>query len=154
MTSLEHETAYVRLRLTAGESFNAPFAIVANGARSKLVKTIGLRPFATTGLAIDAELEVDNSILEEHSDVVSFNFGCVEAGYGWVFPKSDGLSCGIGGWYNPRKLGASLRTFLQHTIPPKAVHRIERRGHLFPCTAARAAHLWSRLCSWRRRELG
>ena len=146
VTSLEHETAYVRLRLTAGESFNAPLAIVANGARSKLVKTIGLRPFATTGLAIDAELEVDNSILEEHSDVVSFNFGCVEAGYGWVFPKSDGLSCGIGGWYNPRKLGASLRTFLQDTIPPKAVHRIERRGHPIPVYSGVTPLTCGRVC--------
>ena len=144
--NLERETSHVRLKLVQGESINAPFAIVANGARSNLVKTVGLRASATTGLAIDAELEVDDSLLEKHFDVVSFNFCCIESGYGWVFPKSDGLSCGIGGWYNPRKLGATLRTFLHNTIPSESVHKLTRRGHPIPIYSGVTPLTCGRVC--------
>ncbi len=38
----------------------------------------------------------DKSVLEEHGDRAVFGFGFVPRGYGWVFPKKDHFSVGIG----------------------------------------------------------
>jgi menaquinone-9 beta-reductase len=77
----------VILTTDTGERIAVPFVILANGARSRLCASLGLNEGAPYGLAIDAELTVDDVTWALEGGRATFNFGCVPGGYGWIFPQ-------------------------------------------------------------------
>jgi geranylgeranyl reductase family protein len=78
---------------TEGEPLTGRYLIAADGARGQLWKWLGFkkRKFRTAG-ALEAEIPVPNSTLR----TVHFEFGMVQQGYIWNFPKADGYSIGVG----------------------------------------------------------
>ncbi|WKV08325.1 geranylgeranyl reductase family protein [Thermoanaerobacterium sp. CMT5567-10] len=48
------------------------------------------------GIALEAEIYVDNSDVERLKGEVVVDFNAIKYGYGWVFPKKDRLSIGVG----------------------------------------------------------
>jgi flavin-dependent dehydrogenase len=63
------------------------------------------------GLGVESEIPFDSTFdfPEEELQCIHLDFGGVPNGYGWVFPKKEGLSIGIGGMFrdgakiNPRQ---------------------------------------------------
>ena len=79
-----------------GDEISAPIVVGADGARSVVAGGAGLgRGYG--GVALEAEIYPrDRSVLDEHADRAVFGFGFIPRGYGWVFPKKDHFSVGIG----------------------------------------------------------
>src|SRR3989337_2467616 len=66
-----------------------------NGAGRRFISPDTVRTIAAS---IEAEIAVDQSVLDKHSNYVHIDFGVIPYGYAWVFPKKNMLSVGIAGF--------------------------------------------------------
>ena len=89
----------------------------ADGAYSLVAKTFGIsrpRAFAT---AIEVNLNRDRAYVPDEV-VPCFDFGAVDQGYGWVFPKQDHLNIGL---YTFARGVKRLRPTLMHYMEAKGI---------------------------------
>ncbi|MDX2255804.1 MAG: geranylgeranyl reductase family protein [Pseudanabaenaceae cyanobacterium bins.39] len=80
---------------TEHDVFEAKYLIAADGARGSMAKWLG---FKERKRRMGAALEVEAPHPTEHPDVSAahFDFGSIQNGYIWNFPKADGASIGSG----------------------------------------------------------
>ncbi len=86
----------VQVMTDDGQEFVARYLIGADGANSLVAGKLGLRRNKALGVALEAEVRVDELTLTRYADTALFEFGAVKKGYLWIFPKRDHLSVGIG----------------------------------------------------------
>jgi len=82
---------------TKGRKYHSKLLIGADGAASIVARSAKLRDNIMPGLAWEAEVEVEPEVLRRYSKTVFLDWGTFPGGYGWVFPKEDHLSIGVGG---------------------------------------------------------
>lgn len=80
----------------AGQSFTARYLVGADGANSRVARSLGLRPKRKMGAAIEVEVKVPPAVMEKYRDRPRFIFGELGLGYLWIFPKGEHLSVGAG----------------------------------------------------------
>jgi geranylgeranyl reductase family protein len=85
------------IALQSGEEVAFKFLIGADGVNSLVAKTLFGKSFdpATIGFTLEAEVPRDR--LPQQGDIVEFDFSAARWGYGWVFPKQESFTIGIGG---------------------------------------------------------
>ncbi|MBM4346621.1 MAG: geranylgeranyl reductase family protein [Deltaproteobacteria bacterium] len=127
------------IELANGERLRSHYLIGADGAESIVARSLSLSPHVNdeNGIAIQSEIRFDSSIPfpEKELQCVHLDFGQIPNGYGWVFPKKEWLSIGIGGMFretkkiNPRQ---HLNRFMKGLayVPEGKTERM--RGHLLP----------------------
>ena len=86
---------------TSKNSYRSRIVIGSDGVNSTVAKKSGIRTRwgDGIGLCLEAEVELGKTLIDScvGSDVAEFYF--VESwGYGWVFPKRDHISIGVGGF--------------------------------------------------------
>jgi flavin-dependent dehydrogenase len=102
----------------------ARFLIGADGADSQVRRLVGQFDSRYSGLALEADAAVTMQGQE-----ISFDFGVVSHGYGWVFPKRDHVNVGLYTWspsvrltpellceYAARRLGVDLGPTRGHRL--------------------------------------
>ncbi|NPV77765.1 MAG: geranylgeranyl reductase family protein [Anaerolineae bacterium] len=94
LVSLRQSDHQVTAETTRG-SFSAQTLIGADGVNSLTARALDLLPDRLAGAALEAEVEVPQSALLEQGPYVTFDFGALPKGYGWIFPKRDHLSVGV-----------------------------------------------------------
>lgn len=94
MLSLSQDDASVTVKTTE-TTWQARFLVGADGIYSQTAKMLGLLPVREMGYAVEAELQVPPTVLESFKGYVTFDFGAVRDGYGWIFPKKGHLSVGV-----------------------------------------------------------
>lgn len=78
---------------TASGDFSALYLIGCDGAKGSMAKWLGLaRRRARWGGALEVEVLVGS----HPQRAAHFDFGSVQNGYAWNFPKADGYSIGVG----------------------------------------------------------
>jgi geranylgeranyl reductase family protein len=84
----------------------ADTVIGADGANGIVARSAGLRNERTLAIAIEAEVPHEWGTGHEdlRPEVVHLEYGAVERGYAWVFPKGDHLNVGAG-VFRPRGIG-------------------------------------------------
>ena len=91
--------------------------VAADGAYSLVAKTFGIarpRAFATA-----IELNLGRDMLRLPGELVpSFDFGAVDQGYGWIFPKQDHLNVGL---YTFARGLKNLRPLLLYYLEAKGI---------------------------------
>ena len=94
--SLEETKGSVRVTTEKGYTYTGSVVVGADGARGVVAKAAGMqRPLC--GFSIEGELYPERSeALDKYKDQVLFGFGYIGGGYGWIFPKKDHFSVGIG----------------------------------------------------------
>lgn len=90
--------------------FNCRYLIAADGALSRIAKMVGWKDSRTLIPALEYETTVSSKSFERFSRAPQFDIGVAPHGYGWVFPKKNHLSIGVGG-LSPRKLRINLKNF-------------------------------------------
>lgn len=91
----------VNVKTTKGD-YLSKIIIGADGVNSLVAKKAGLRKKwepNESGICIETEIELPDSYIEqfvEDSQLIDFYF-IEDWGYGWVFPKGNTLSIGVGG---------------------------------------------------------
>lgn len=77
-------------------TYRARFLAGADGAGSIVARTMGGNGIRDYIAAINADVIVPDNELEKWKTRIHIDVGCVSEGYGWVFPKKQMLSIGIG----------------------------------------------------------
>lgn len=80
--------------------FRAKLVVIAEGGLGKLAKKLGCAPKNNVLAALEYEhysQDLDGKLF------IDFDYNC--NGYAWNFPKSDGLSLGIGGFFKGQNKG-------------------------------------------------
>jgi len=69
-------------------------------------------------------------------------------GYGWIFPKKDYLSCGVGAWQGQRSPGLPkiMDDFLNNSFPPGSISTVKRLVHPIPAYAGHREIATQRVC--------
>jgi len=83
--------------VTTHDTFKAEFLAGADGANSVVAESLGLRKGIELGMGIEAEISVPREKLIKWDSLMGLDLGHISGGYGWIFPKKDHLSIGIGG---------------------------------------------------------
>jgi geranylgeranyl reductase family protein len=91
---VNHEKVEV---VTTHDTFKAEILVGADGANSIVAKSLGLRKGIELGIGIEAEISVPRERLIKWDSLMGLDLGHISGGYGWIFPKKDHLSIGIGG---------------------------------------------------------
>ena len=87
---------------TSRGAFRATVVVGADGANSRVAKAIGLFNH-DRGVAIEAEVTPTPSLLESYRDKVYVSYADPAWGYGWIFPKKERLSVGVGTFSKSRR---------------------------------------------------
>lgn len=95
VTSVQEEDGSYRVLTDRGE-FSGRVVAGADGVHSAVGRCLGLAQGKRAGAAIEYELYPDEDSLRTWKSRAAFDYGVVPYGYGWVFPKADHLSVGIG----------------------------------------------------------
>lgn len=124
-------------------TMTARYLVGADGAASRVARYLGLRQNRLLGGTLEAAvpLQGNQRLQEEFQDRALFSFGVVDWGYGWVFPKGDHVSVGIGrfrrGRHNLHRLFREEMTRLGIDLDGIKIH-----GHPIPSYQARSWPWW------------
>jgi geranylgeranyl reductase family protein len=91
----------VEVELARGKKLRCEYLVGADGPGSVVAKSLSLSPPQDDGIGMGLESEIPfESVIdfpEKELQLIHLDFGRIPNGYGWVFPKREGLSIGIGG---------------------------------------------------------
>ncbi|WPF88615.1 geranylgeranyl reductase family protein [Cyanobacterium aponinum AL20118] len=85
---------------TENESFKGRYLIGADGAKGSMAKWLG---FGKQKKSVVGALELEIPVQKVENKETYLEFGLVQHGYAWNFPKADGYSIGAGGFAKNRK---------------------------------------------------
>jgi geranylgeranyl reductase family protein len=101
VVKVEEKRDGVEVELNEGEKIRSEYLIGADGQESIVGKSLSLlRPKGDgNGFGMESEIPFESTFdfPREELQLVHLDFGGVPNGYGWVFPKKEGLSIGVGG---------------------------------------------------------
>lgn len=144
LADLEQDDDGVELATSRGP-IRAAWVIGADGVLSTVARKAGWEHATRTIPALEVELRVPPGVHARFAGVARFDFEAMEAGYGWVFPKREHLSCGIltmrrgvGG------LSEALERYLAR-VGAAPVLSEERHGYVIPVRPRRGGFVRGRV---------
>lgn len=115
--ALHQEPGGVRIETRNG-GFRSRVVIGADGASSVVAHASGLRKDLKPGMAWEAEMDAAEEDLNRFGNTVFLDWGTFPGGYGWIFPKRNHFSAGVGG---PASLSRFLKTYNQKFIQASGI---------------------------------
>jgi geranylgeranyl reductase family protein len=121
----------------------APALVGADGANGVVTTQLGYEHAMESAVALEGNIRYPDGIPDWLRGRVALQLGSMAGGYGWIFPKSDHINVGVGGWKSI--VGADLRTALDtlcrsYDLDPARVEQL--RGHHLPMMRP-GAMLWA-----------
>jgi flavin-dependent dehydrogenase len=96
--------------------FHSRYVIGADGVHSLIAKKCGLISKRSTSLAYEARLSLPTGRVNPAVDSITFDFGTILFGYGWIFPKRDHLNVGVfRSWPGKRTTKRQLLGFIDQS---------------------------------------
>jgi geranylgeranyl reductase family protein len=131
VTALETRADRVVLATSAG-SVEARWVVAADGVLGKTAALAGWTDTLASIPALEAEVRVAPDVYARFAASARFDLDALPRGYGWVFPKREHLSCGVGAFARGRvKLHEALDVYLARLgivpVEPPVVH-----GYVIP----------------------
>ena len=100
---VEERRPWVEAELERGKKLSCEYLIGADGAGSIVTQSLSLLPPKSHGRGMGLESEIPFQAAvnfpKEDFHSIHLDFGRIPNSFGWVFPKRDGLSVGIGGMF-------------------------------------------------------
>ena len=97
----------IEVSLEQGRKLRCQYLIGADGARSVVARIFSLLSSKKDENGFGLQCEVPYGLIpgfpKDDLHFVHLDFGRIPFGYGWVFPKGEGLSIGVGGLLNAGK---------------------------------------------------
>jgi geranylgeranyl reductase family protein len=117
--------------LSDGSSIFFRYLVGADGIKSVVARSLFGSSFNPGTVGFGLELDVFRANVPNFPDVPEIHIGAARWGYGWVFPKGDRATLGVGGLHNKNaNLAERFQSFLRlrcGQIPPGRV-----KGHFLP----------------------
>ena len=106
----------VNLIDASGRKVSAKMVVGADGANSTVGRLGGWSHFQAVAPALECELTVSDADMMRFSGTARFDLDIPKDGYGWVFPKGQHLSIGVGRFFNKERINLheTLDTYLAH----------------------------------------
>lgn len=82
-------------------TFHGKILAGADGARSIVARAFGLANQASYAVTLDQRLSLSPEEAVRHQGTIQADYGLLQRGYAWVFPKRDHLSLGAGVMMGP-----------------------------------------------------
>ncbi len=121
------------LVMTDKNTYFAKLLIGADGVNGTIARSIGLKPKKRTAVLMEGEVKVKEQRFKKVENEIQFDFGSVPYGYGWIFPKADHLSLGVGGLKGMIKNpGPYYSGFLSDLYLPDDIESEKRFGYTIP----------------------
>ncbi len=118
---------------TKASDFSCRIVIGSDGENSIVAKSLNLmQKNVSKAYAIESEIYVNDATLRRYEKTVGLDWGTLPNGYGWIFPKKDHLSVGVGG---PFSLANKVKPYYDSIIRNLDIDVIETRsvqGHMIP----------------------
>lgn len=102
--------------ITDKNTYEASFFIGADGANSLVAEKSGLAQRRKNYFTLTAELKVPLKKLEENRSTIWIDIGKVPRGCGWIFPKKNHFTLGIGLFYSKKGRVKDPRFFIYEFI--------------------------------------
>jgi len=115
--AVHQENGGVRIQTRNG-IFRSRLVVGADGASSMVAHSSGLWKDLMPGLAWEAEMDAEEKELKQFGSTVFLDWGTFPGGYGWIFPKRNHFSVGVGG---PASLSRYLKTYNQQFIQTSGI---------------------------------
>ena len=129
----------LRVTTSKGE-LTTKLLVGADGVNGRVAKALGLVVSTRYMTALEGELYPGTSLdLERFKNTLHYDFGVIPKGYGWVFPKGDHLSVGVG-TFSKKAMGIN-RAFESYLSLKGLSHarKIDPvKGHLIPALSRNA----------------
>ncbi|PIE32125.1 geranylgeranyl reductase [candidate division KSB3 bacterium] len=117
--------------LQNGRSYQADFIIGADGVLSRVAQRLNPTAIKTQRFMLGLEAELPRKHLQEDVTTPEIYFGLVKWGYGWVFPKSETITVGLGGvWRKNPHIKPQFQSFLKQRFHVGS--NLPIRGHFLP----------------------
>lgn len=136
--------------MAGDKEYRGRFLIAADGAASQVRRGLGLPARRPAAVTMEARVALDPGFWRDKGVVV--DYGLLPSGYGWLFPRADHLSIGVG-YFSERqqRLSRPLReyfaAFLAHQVeadrapgPAGPPGRERPRGWTIPVGWGRATY--------------
>ena len=128
--SLEQRSGQVTVRTLPGSVFHGRVLVAADGANGLTAKMSGisLPNDYRHSIAIEGNITPRRGLPTEWEKAIGMDFGKIEGGYGWLFPKEDHLNIGVGGYH---RVGPKLRQGLKgasRVLRVRCRRTLERTG--------------------------
>jgi geranylgeranyl reductase family protein len=98
VNEIAFDADHVAVRTRAGE-YHAEVIVGADGAHGITRKAAQLHASRNLAAALEVEMEVPPAEMDIWRNTFYLDFGAIPYGYGWIFPKADHLSVGIGRFF-------------------------------------------------------
>ncbi len=118
LMSVERHGDHVTVRTSGGQGnnvYHGRILVAADGANGVASRMSGLsdRPDYQYGIAIEGNITPGKGFPDKWKNAIGVDFGAIEGGYGWLFPKGDHVNIGTGGY---EFVGPTLRCRLERLV--------------------------------------
>lgn len=124
VTGIHQNKSIVAVK-TKKKQYYAQLLIGAEGAARTVARSMDLCKNISMGLAWEAEILADPEDIEKYSQTAFLDWGTFPGGYGWVFPKKDHFSLGVGG---PASLSARMMEYYDHFSRSTGIRFLETKS--------------------------
>lgn len=119
-----------------GNTVKSKFVICADGANGISSRIIKKNKKLKKIPALEWEIRVSDDLYNKFSDYARFDFGFIDEGYVWIFPKKYHLSVGVAAVGKiDFKLSAVLEKYLSE-IGITGINHIEKHGYIIPLSSS------------------
>jgi geranylgeranyl reductase family protein len=98
---------------TGHNEYSCDLVIGADGASGIARRAVSLKTRFLKGMAWEGEIRTTDQVLKEYAGTVFLDWGTLPGGYGWIFPKKDHISAGVGG---PAALSGAMTGYYQQFL--------------------------------------
>jgi len=137
VTQVQISTDWVEIS-TADNIFRSRLVVGADGVYSVVARELGTGKDTEYIAGIESEIVVSDEELEKWKSRAQIDLGCMPGGYGWIFPKRNHLSIGVGCFTSKAR---DLHTHHQKFLDSLSIGRYtiaRSSSHLIPtCTKGR-----------------
>ncbi|NKB55298.1 MAG: geranylgeranyl reductase family protein [Alphaproteobacteria bacterium] len=119
------------VKLADGAQIEYDSLVGADGVNSTVAKLLFGSSFNKKTIGFGLEVEVPRTDLPSQSEKVEIDFGIAVWGYGWVFPKKDSYTIGVGGIH---RINPDLKSRLAYYLSLKGlnVDNYKVKGQFIP----------------------
>ncbi len=120
---------------TASGTERAQYVVGADGVNGIVRRSAGMPPLGRLAVALEAEMDAPSSAIEQWGGILHMDFAALRGGYGWIFPKAEHLSVGLGYIVpppHPMDLRADLERYIVSEPSLRGARSRLTRGHRIP----------------------